>query len=90
MVTFFTAVLQTFLLFVYVVCLSSLLQVDLKQYMSSISRDRVDTTNASVVDSLQPSIEGNSAAARALVSPPVENSAHASEESREDVVRVRQ
>jgi hypothetical protein len=51
-----------------------------------ISTDRVDATNASVVDSSQPSIEGNSATACALVSPPVENSAHASEESHEDVV----
>jgi uncharacterized membrane protein SpoIIM required for sporulation len=32
-VTFFTALLLTFLLLVYVVCLSSLLQNDLKQYI---------------------------------------------------------
>ena len=54
--------------------------------MSFISTNQVDATNASVVDSLQLSIKGNYAAAHALVSPPVDNSAHASREPHEDVV----
>jgi hypothetical protein len=43
--------------------------------------------NATDANSLQPSIEENSAATRAVVSPPVYNTTHASGEPSEDVVR---
>jgi len=45
------------------------------------------TNEENATDALQPSIDVNSAASRAVVSPPVDNSTHASGEPSEDVVR---